>query len=348
MEKKIFSVLFSTRLMAILFLTYAASMAAGTFKENEYNTDTARILVYNSWWFEAIHLFFLINFFGNMKRYQLLKKEKWATLLLHLSFIFIIIGAIITRYISYEGMMPIREGASSNQFFSDKNYLTFFVDGDYQGQLRRRNFEKPLLLSQATHNDFSISEKFDKIPFEVTYKNFVMDAKETVVPSKNGDVYIKLVESSDGSRHEHYLKAGEVQNIHNLLFALDVPTKGAINIDSKNNTISTPFDGQFMRMADKFQGKVVRDSIQQLMYRSLYNLGGAQFVFPEVPIKGEKSFISSGDYKNKKGDDALTVTISSQGKSKDITLIASKGKASEPKVVKIGKLYFTLVYGSKT
>ena len=348
MEKKIFSVLFSTRLMAILFLTYAASMAAGTFKENEYNTDTARILVYNSWWFEAIHLFFLINFFGNMKRYQLLKKEKWATLLLHLSFIFIIIGAIITRYISYEGMMPIREGASSNQFFSDKNYLTFFVDGDYQGQLRRRNFEKPLLLSQATHNDFSISEKFDKIPFEVTYKNFVMDAKETVVPSKNGDVYIKLVESSDGSRHEHYLKAGEVQNIHNLLFALDVPTKGAINIDSKNNTISTPFDGQFMRMADKFQGKVVRDSIQQLMYRSLYNLGGAQFVFPEVPIKGEKSFISSGDYKNKKGDDALTVTISSQGKSKDITLIASKGKASEPKVVKIGKLDFTLVYGSKT
>ena len=51
--------------------------------------------------------------------------------------------------------------------------------------------------------------------------------------------------------------------------------------------------------------------------------------------------------KNKKGDDALTVTISSQGKSKDITLIGSKGKASEPKVVKIGKLDFTLVYGSK-
>lgn len=73
--KKLKSILFSTRLMAILFLVYAASMAIGTFIENDYNTDTARILVYNTKWFEAIHIFFLINFFGNIFRYQLLKKK---------------------------------------------------------------------------------------------------------------------------------------------------------------------------------------------------------------------------------------------------------------------------------
>lgn len=48
--------------MAFLFLSYAAAMAIGTFIESEYNTDTARILIYNAKWFEAIHLFFLINF----------------------------------------------------------------------------------------------------------------------------------------------------------------------------------------------------------------------------------------------------------------------------------------------
>ena len=90
MQKKLFSALFSTRLMAILFLGYAVAMATGTFIESNYNTDTARLWIYNTLWFEAIHLFFLINFFGNIKKYQLLKKEKWATLLLHLSFIFII------------------------------------------------------------------------------------------------------------------------------------------------------------------------------------------------------------------------------------------------------------------
>ena len=173
MERKIYSILFSTRLMAILFLGFAVAMAAGTFIESKYNTDTARILVYNSWWFEGIMLFFVINFIGNIKRYQLYKKEKWATLLLHLSFIFTISGAFITRYISYEGMMPIREGATSNQFYSDKNYLTVFVDGIYEGKMMRKVIEKPLLLSPVTNNHFSIDDKFDKIPFEVEYKNFV-------------------------------------------------------------------------------------------------------------------------------------------------------------------------------
>jgi hypothetical protein len=35
---------------------------------------------------------------------------------------FIISGAFVTRYISYEGMMPIREGAAENQFYSDKHF----------------------------------------------------------------------------------------------------------------------------------------------------------------------------------------------------------------------------------
>ena len=347
MEKKILAVLFSTRIMAILFLTYAASMAVGTFIENEYNTDTARIIIYNSWWFEAIHLFFLINFFGNIRRYQLLKKEKWATLLLHFSFIFIIIGAIITRYISYEGMMPIREGASSNQFFSEKSYVTIFVDGDYKGQMKRRVLEKPVLFSQATNNNFSINEKFDDTPFKISYKNFIMDAKEIIVPKNDGIVYLKLVESGDGSRHEHMLKEGEVQNIHNVLFALNKPTKGAINIDSRNNTLSAPFEGTFMRMADKLQGRVAQDSLQALMFRSLYNLGGAQFVIPDAPVKGVKSYKSSGDFKNKKGEDAVTLSIESEGQTKEVTLLGSKGKIGEPQTVKMGKLDYTLFFGSK-
>jgi len=347
MEKKIYSILFSTRLMAILFLGFAVAMAAGTLIESKYNTDTARIWVYNAWWFEGIMLFFVINFIGNIKRYQLYKKEKWATLLLHLSWIFIISGAFITRYISYEGMMPIREGATSNQFFSDKNYLTVFVDGIYEGKMMRRVFEKPLLLSPVTNNHFSINDKFDKIPFEVEFKNFVLDAKETIKESTTGDVYLKLVESGGGTRHEHMLKEGEIQDIHNVLFALNKPTKGAINIDTQTNTISSPFDGQFMRMADKFQGKVTKDSVQALMYRSLYNVGGAQFVIPDQPKKGFKIYEASGNFKAKNGDDAITLLIKTDGAAQEVTLVGSKGKQGEPKVVKLGNLEFTLSYGSK-
>lgn len=343
------SVLFSTRLMALLFLVFAVAMGIGTFVEDAYNTDVARLWIYNTWWFEAIMLLFLINFLGNIKRYQLHKKEKWTTLLLHLAFIFILIGAFWTRYISFEGMMSIAEGQSENQIFSDKTFLNVFVDGEYKGEMKRKAEEKELLLSPKVNNDFSIDGKFAETPYEIVYKDFVMNAKETIKEDAKGDTYIKLVESGDGTRHEHFLKEGEVQNIHNLLFAFNKPTDGAVNISKVGDkyTFQAPFGGTFMRMADKLQGAVAKDTVQDLMFRSLYNVGGAQFVFPDPAIKGKVAYESNNDYKDKKSDDALIVTIKSGGKSQDVTLIGSKGRMGEPQSFKLGDLEFTLFFGSK-
>ncbi|MFV5687956.1 cytochrome c biogenesis protein CcsA [Flavobacterium sp. ZT3R25] len=349
MIKKIFSILFSTRLMAMLFLTFAIAMGTGTFIESKYNTDTAKILVYNAWWFEAIMVFFMINFIGNIKRYQLLKKEKWATLLLHLAFVFILLGAFVTRYISYEGVMPIREGAAENQVFSDKTFLTVFVDGDYKGEMKRRVFEKSLLLSPVTNNNFTISDKFANTNFEVKYKNFIMGAKEYIKPDPKGSLYFKIVEAGDGGRHEHMLKEGEVQNIHNVLFSLNKYTEGAINITITGNTstIQTPFEGNFMRMADKMQGKVTVGSAQPLMMRSLYTIGEMRFVFPDPAVKGVIDYESKNDFKAKNHDDALVLTVTADGKEKEVTVVGSKGKLGESKTVKIGNIDYTFFYGSK-
>ncbi len=349
MDKKIYAFLFSTRLMAVLFIGFAIAMASGTFIESKYNTETARILVYNAWWFEAIMVFFVINFFGNIQKYQLYKKEKWSTLLVHLSFIFIIVGAFITRYISYEGLMPIREGATENVFYSDKTFVTAFVDGDYKGQMKRKTLEHNQYFSQATSNNFTIKDEFNTIPFEIEYVDFIMNASETVKPSENGIQYFKMVESGDGTRHEHYLKEGEVQNIHNVLFAFNKFTEGAINISNVEGAylIQTPFEGTFMRMADKMQGGVVKDSIQPLMLRSLYNIGGSQFVFPEPAVKGEITYKSNDDYKDQQTDDALVVKVKSQGLEEILTLVGSKGKQGKPQSVKLGNLEFTLFFGSK-
>ncbi len=349
MDKKIGSILFSTRLMAVLFIVFAVAMGAGTFIESKYNTDTARILIYNSWWFEVIMVFFMINFIGNIKRYQLLKKEKWATLLLHLAFIFILLGAFITRYISYEGMMPIREGATESQVFSDKTFLTVFVDGEYKGEMKRRVFDKPLLLSPVTNNNFKLSGEFADSPFEVSYVNYIMGAKQKIQPDAKGTLYLKLVEAGAGGREEHFLKEGEVQNIHNVLFALNKPTDGAININTKGAapTIQTPFEGNFMRMADKLQGKVAKDIEQPLMMRSLYSIGEKRFVFPDPPTKGVIAYESNNDFKAKTHEDALMIIIKAEGQEKEVTILGSKGKIGEPQTVKIGNKDYSFFYGSK-
>ncbi|HEX8269849.1 MAG TPA: cytochrome c biogenesis protein CcsA [Flavobacterium sp.] len=349
MQNKIIGFLYSSRLMAFLFISFAVAMAAGTFIENEYNTDTARIWVYNTKWFEAIMLFFMINFLGNIKKHQLYKREKWATLLLHLSFILILVGAFVTRYISYEGAMPIREGAAENQIFSDKTYLTVLVDGQYKGAMKRRTFEKPLLLSPVTNNAFTLDNEFAETDFEVGYKDFIMGAQETIKEDKAGNLYLKLVEAGEGKRHEHYLKEGEVVNIHNLLFALNKFTQGAINISTQGEiyTVKMPFEGTFMRMADQLQGKVAKDSMQPLMMRSLYNVGGAQFVFPDPAVRGVKSFRSNNDWKDKETDDALVVSLRSGDQEREVTLLGAKGKMGEPQTITLNGLDFTLMFGSK-
>ncbi|MEJ2163023.1 MAG: cytochrome C biogenesis protein, partial [Robiginitalea sp.] len=148
MLKPLAKLLFSTRLMAVLFLTMAVAMAFGTFIESWYSTETARIWIYNAWWFEVIMVFFVINFIGNISRYKLMRWEKWPVLLLHLSWVLIIVGAFVTRYISYEGMMPIREGETENIFYSDKTYHTVLVDGVKDGEPQRKALEDDLIVTE--------------------------------------------------------------------------------------------------------------------------------------------------------------------------------------------------------
>ena len=172
MQKRIAEFLFSTRLMAILFIVYAVAMATGTILDAGQETSPTpytRELIYNAWWFELIHVLFVVNFLGNIKRYQLWKKEKWSTLVLHLAFILIIVGAAITRYIGYEGIMPIREGETADTFLSEKTYLRAFIDGEKDGTPQRRNLEWPMNLSPRLDNDFTIDTEFDTIPVTITF-----------------------------------------------------------------------------------------------------------------------------------------------------------------------------------
>ena len=354
MQKKIAAILFSTRLTAILFLVFAAAMAVGTFIDQGYEkppSPYARELIFNAWWFEAIMVFFVINFIGNISRYKLLKKEKWATLLLHVSFILIIIGAFVTRYIGYEGVMHIREGATESTFLSDDTYLTTFIDGDYKVdgvQMRRYLTPRKLRLSERLDNDFSIETDYNKQPVSIQFKKFIPNAKEDLVPSEAGDDYFKIVEAGDGNRHEHWLKVGEVANIHNLLFAVNNDTSGAINIKVTDSTytIESPFEGTFMRMADQFQGTVAADSLQPLQLRSLYQLGGTAFVFPEPVTKGSYELISA-EKPEQTGSSALVVEVSSEGETKTVNLLGGKGLSPEPETIEVAGLKVSLAYGSK-
>jgi len=347
-QRKLANILFSTRLMAVLFIVFAVAMAIGTFVENSYTTATAREWIYNAWWFEAIMVVFAINFLGNIKRYRLWSKEKASTLIIHLSFLLIIVGAGITRYIGYEGVMPIREGEVTNVMLTEKTYLSTMIDGEFEGEPLRRALELPLNLAPGIDNLKTVSTDFkgQEVNYEVI--NFINDAEEGLVEDVNGERYLKIVEAGDGQRHDHYLKEGEVTSIHNVLFALNKPTEGAISIEARTDGyyISSPFEGDYMRMADQKKGTVVADSLQDLNLRSLYNMAGMQFVFPDPITRGRYDLVAS-EQPQKGQADGIILKVSANGESENVNLLGAKGIINDYKKVEVGGLEIYVRYGSK-
>jgi cytochrome c-type biogenesis protein CcsB len=343
---KLVRFLFSTRLTALLFIVFCVAMAVGTFVESIYNTATARIWVYNAWWFEAIMGVFVLNFIGNIKRYRLLRWEKWPVLLLHAAWILIILGAFVTRYFGFEGVMPIREGETSNTFLSEKTYVTVLVDGEKDGNIQRKKLQDDFLFAEVTNNYFSWESTFDTQDFSIEYVDFLSNAAEDLVEDPAGEFFLKIVEAGDGNRHDHYIGFGEIVNIHNVLFTLNNPTDGAINIEwdqiNDRYTIETPFGGTSMQMATQNLEEVPVDTLLPLRFRSLYSLAGMQFVFPDPVIQGSYQIVSNEE----SFQDALTLKISTEGESNIIQVLGAKGFTNDPKQISLGGLDFWVQYGS--
>ena len=333
--------------MLILMILFPFSMGLGTFLESWYSTEAARIWVYNAWWFEILMVLLIVCFIGNIKKYNLLSKGKRAVLLMHLSWVLILLGAFVTRYLGDEGVMPIRENTMSNTYLSEKTYLKVLIDGKKDEEEQRKTLKSKLLMSEYTNNDFKISDDFNKEIFTIEYKDFRENVAEGLVLDPEGERYIKLIEASDGNRREHYIKEGEVSSINNILFTLNYQVKGAINISSDKGEyfINSPFEGEFMVMSTQAQGELMTNSTQPLELRSLYQIPGFQFVFPEPPLRGVFDIV---DVQESDGaqEDLLVVDVKYKGEVREVSLLGGKGFVNNPKKITIQDLDFYLSYGS--
>jgi len=344
MINKIIKFLYSTKLAGILFIVFALAMAVATFIENDYGTQTARTLVYNAWWFELIMFLFVVNFTGNIFNFKLYKRKKWPTLVFHLAFIIILIGAAITRYVSYAGIMPIKEGESSNIVLSDKTYLKVEIDN---GKQQKTPIYKHLMLSALGGNNLSIHTDFKGEPISIRLIDYIPHAVEKLVADNKGVEFLHFVESSNGQRHDHYIKKGQTIDVNNILISFDNQIPGALNFLQNNGKLrfTSPSNGKFFRMADQFNGKVLKDSLQQFQLRSLYTVGKLQFVVPTPPSKGFIKTVSGN--KDQYPLDRLVLGIKVKDKIDTINVTGGSYATLAPKQFSIKGLNFRVSYGSK-
>lgn len=344
--KKSFDFIFSTRLMGVLILFFAFAMAVATFVENDYGTQTSKALIYNAWWFEAIMALLVINFIGNIFRYRLFRKEKWPVLLFHIAFIVILLGAFISRYFGFEGVMPIREGSSSDTILSDITYIQATVDNGKE----KKDYEKEVLFSKLQNNHVKIRRHFKEVPFSIECKQYTPNAKEVFKTSDKGKEHLHIVFTSEEGRRDVYIADKEIIQVGNHFVSLNNPMDGILNFVKKDGVLYfQPIEnGAFMVMQTQAITNVYKDSLQPAEFLKLYTFPTSQFVIPENLVKGEKKIEPA--LKNEKGNypfDQLVLKVTSGTETKEINVKGAKNEISESSKISLNGLNFNINYGSK-
>ncbi|MEO7316098.1 MAG: cytochrome c biogenesis protein ResB, partial [Ginsengibacter sp.] len=367
--KRLKKILFSTRTMTVLLLLFGISMAVATFVENDYDTQTAKTLIYNSTWFEILMLWLIVLFVANIKTYRLLRKEKWPLLLFHLAFIFMFIGGAITRYVSFEGQMPIKEKETTNEIISD---LTYFKLNVTDGKKTLSYDKYPYMMSY-------FNAKETKWPFKRTYKqeyqfnhkvislktlDYTPLAKDSVQRTEAGKKLLNIVSIGEGGRVNNYIPEGEIKDIDGTIFSFNNPVPDAVQLMEKDGLliIAFPVDGKYMSMEGQQMGVVTDSALlnrqsgelkanehSTLNHRALYTINTTNFIIPQSAFKG-KIVYYNGDKNNpidKNLLSAIQVEVNS-GNERDTLLIkGGKGVTGFNKTIRINGLNVSLGFGSK-
>lgn len=167
---KAFRFFFSMWVTLALLFAYALSCGIATWLENDFGVEYARVVIYGTLWFDALHLLLSLNLLGVVLFSRMWSRGKRASFLLHCSFLLIVLGAGITRYFGVEGGMHIREGESSNIVVSTEKYLTIF-DKSNGGEMSfpatfTPNIQKDFLQSFALNGKNLTLKSLRYIPLE--------------------------------------------------------------------------------------------------------------------------------------------------------------------------------------
>lgn len=351
--KKLISILVSTKTMAVLLLVYAVAMAYATFLENDYGTPTAKALIYEAKWFELVMLLLIVNFIGNISKYRLWKREKWPLLVFHLSFVLIFIGGAITRYISYEGQMHIREGETSNEIITDKNFFKIQIEqnGDrlgYEEIPYMMSSQKPWIAKIIPHR-FDAKYDFHGQRVEVKQLDYVLRKKDSLQTDPTGKEYIHLVSTNETSREDIFLANGEVKSINGFLVSLNKPIEGAVEFKTENGEvlIKTPVEANYTTMATQATGVTKKNEFQPLAFRSLYTIDKLKLVVPEPIKKGNLVSYSGDKKKDQNVPDMLLVELKGPKTKQNLELSVVKGNPNVYKQVTIDGLNIILGFGPK-
>lgn len=355
---KFFKIFFSMKMMTLGLFIFLAAIGTATFIESMYDTQTARIIIYNSLWFELVLAYLCVNLIANIFEHRMFRREKAAVLSFHLSFIIILIGAAVTRYYSFDGMMEIREGEKSNIVYSSDPYLWFKIN---DGKLQYTDNQK-MFLSEITNNDFSIDVNFPnhKTPVTIEYVNFQRKMIDSLII--NDSIEEKALDIiTDGMKSNYVTENGFLMLGGNIALSFEKEdAMPGIHISEVNGQMmmKTKLPLRYLPMSEMQKARQSGQPVDEKLYvnvpvdtmvpfktTTLYLIGDQQFVFKQVIDHAKMMKVHSG--KDDVGYDYLSVKITDGKESKIVELGGGVGIGHPEHVTfEFAGLTYEMEYGS--
>ena len=343
MLKKIFSM---KAAVLVLFL-FGAIIGGATFIENDYGTQTARALVYNSRWFELFLLYFIVLLVYNMFKYKSYK-TKPSVFIFHMAFLVIAIGAAITRYVGYEGIMHIREGHIANSITSAEKVLRIHVEDGNDSE----NFEQKIFFSSMTKNSLSKNFNLNGKSIKIELVGYLPAARQSLVTDeKNGKRVLEMMVSSGRKGQPIFLQEGEVYDAGTFMLSfnhkIEHPIKPMLNIRTKVDNkleVESSFDLKTLSMLTREEA-ILPKGVNEFTSKKLYQFNGNSVVLKQLHEKSVMKFISP-DHKTKNGrPEIATFVVDVNGEKKKVDLFAYAGDISEIKRVNVGGVDVAMYLG---
>lgn len=338
----------SIRAAGLYFIVFAAAIAIATFLENDFGTSAAQKIVYQASWFELLLILFALAIITNIRRYRMIPMKKWALLLFHGAVVVILIGAGVTRYYGFEGIMHIRENDQTSEFLSAEPYITFNV----QKNGIEYAFDEPVLFASLGSNRFEESYLVNGSLIEVRLIDFIPNPKEQLVPKPlDGTPTIKVVIAGNNGREEYLIEQGTPRRIGSIIFNFnDDILPGAVNIRNVNEDLEINYHRSLLQTIMATQ---TRDTLEfsgnyePLILRSLYSDGQNNFVFSEFEAEAATVIVSDDPKVKNESMTALELEVTVGGITQKAHIYGNKGRPGNPKLVRFNELDLQLSYGAK-
>ncbi|MBW6488757.1 cytochrome c biogenesis protein CcsA [Sulfurimonas sp.] len=348
--KQLFSILGSMKSMIIMILTFAAAIGYATFIENDYGTMTAKADVYNARWFEALMALLTINLMYNIYRYKMFTLKKAPIFIFHLSFIVIVLGAAITRFIGFEGTMHIREGETATTMLSMDTYF------DVSAKVGENTVStsEAVYFSKRRDNSLFSSLNIDGKNVHVELAEYIPDAIESIIEGTEGGFEVaEMMIASNNSSEPLKLRKGEFYE--NDEIAIDFESgkmflRPAISIFSEDGELymrhSMPL--LYLKMDDKTEGEIAPSEKSKLELRTLFGTHASNFVVRKFYKHATTKIVSNPDaIPMRPGQDAFVFNVKVGDVSENVMVFGQAGRVAKESHNIINGVDVHISYGSK-